>query len=88
MINSPHCKAHQPAPRDEGQVLSSKLPFPVQPSPSADRSFSCRLGKQRAGVLSGLGPYTDGELVNYFPHRLLLLPFFLFFRCFLWAGAL
>ena len=47
VVIDPHCEAQQPAPRDEGQILGSKLPFPVQPSLSA------------AGVLSGLGPYTD-----------------------------
>ena len=82
-------------------VLLNPIGLPRAPSPSLlhvviDPHCGCkallpclrRLIKQRAGVLSGLGSYTDGELANYFPHRLLLLPFFLFFRCFFWAGAL
>ena len=67
-------------------VLLNPIRLPRAPSPSLvhvviDPHCGCkallpclrRLIKQRAGVLSGLGPYTDGELVNYFPHRLLLV---------------
>ena len=39
VVINPHCEVQQPAPRDEGQILSSTLPFPVQPSLSAGRVF-------------------------------------------------
>ena len=54
VVIDPHCEAQQPASRDEGQVLSSKLPFPVQPSLSAGRVFLSSPPQSAGGASIGV----------------------------------